>query len=71
MKLHHVIFAAATSALLSSCVSSKKFKTAQAQYGQLQVQYTASQADLATCNNLTADLTELTKKLHQLAASAQ
>ena len=56
MKLQHVMFAATTSVLLFSCVSSKKFKTAQAQYGQLQVQYTALQADLATCNNLTADL---------------
>ena len=56
MKLHYVIFAAATSGLLFSCVSSKKFKTAQAQYGQLQVQYTALQGDLTNCNNANADL---------------
>ena len=56
MRLLKIILPAIAPLLLISCVSSKKFKTAQAQYGQLQVQYTALQSDLANCNNLNADL---------------
>ncbi len=56
MKLNRLFFIATISFFLFSCVSSKKFKTAQAQYIQLQGQYSTLQTDLANCNNTVADL---------------
>jgi chemotaxis protein MotB len=51
-----MILPAAASLLLFSCVSSKKFKTAQAQYADLQTRYTQLQGDLTNCNDAKADL---------------
>jgi len=48
-----MILPACASVLLFSCVSSKKFKTAQAQYAELQTKYTT---DLKTCNDAKDDL---------------
>ena len=42
--------------LLSSCVSSKKFKTAQADNATLQLKYTQLQGDLNNCNDAKAEL---------------
>ena len=47
----HFILATACSVLLFSCVSSKKFKKAQADYETLQGQYTQLQSNLNDCNN--------------------
>ena len=41
---------------LISCVSSKKFKSAQAEYAQLQTKYTQLQGDLGNCNDAKNDL---------------
>lgn len=41
----------APAVLLFSCVSSKKYKTAQLQYTELQGKYTLLQTDLNNCNN--------------------
>jgi len=42
--------------MLVSCVSSKKFKKAEADYATLQTQHTALQGDLTACNNEKATL---------------
>jgi chemotaxis protein MotB len=44
------------SVFLFSCVSSKKFKTAQASYDQLQLRYTQLQTDLGNCNDARTEL---------------
>lgn len=51
MNLKQVIFPAVTAVLLTSCVSSKKYKQAQADYATLQTQNTALQSSLNDCNN--------------------
>jgi chemotaxis protein MotB len=56
MKLNQLILTASSSLLLFSCVSSKKFKTAQLQYTELQGKYTLLQGDLNTCNDEKAAL---------------
>lgn len=55
MKLN-LIMAAAASSLLFSCVSSKKFKTAQAEIQSLQSRQTQLQGDLNNCNDAKAEL---------------
>jgi len=42
--------------LLASCVSTKKFKAAQAEYDQLQTKYVQIQSDLTGCNDAKAEL---------------
>jgi len=44
------------SVFLFSCVSTKKYKAAQAQYGELQTKYTQLQGDLNSCNDAKNDL---------------
>src|SRR5450432_267954 len=56
MRIRQILFPAFASILLFSCVSSKKFKTAQAQYGELQTRYTQLQTDLGSCNDAKAEL---------------
>lgn len=56
MKLNLVMVAAASSLLLFSCVSSKKFKTAQAEIQSLQSKQTQLQGDLNNCNDAKAEL---------------
>lgn len=69
MRLHYLILSAAASTLLFSCVSSKKFKTAQAQYGELQTRYTQLQGDLSNCNDVKADLNRQKSSLENDNAS--
>ncbi|MBS1919860.1 MAG: OmpA family protein [Bacteroidetes bacterium] len=45
------------SVFLFSCVSTKKYKASQAQYGELQTRYTKLQGDLNNCNDTKNDLT--------------
>lgn len=42
--------------LLISCVSTKKFKAAQAEYDQLQIRYVQGQNDIKACNDAKAEL---------------
>lgn len=42
--------------LLASCVSSKKFKAAEAQYDQLQTKYVQVQSEINNCNEAKAEL---------------
>ena len=49
MKLRSFLLVAAAPLLLYSCVSSKKFKTAQTDIAKLQDKYSALQADNDTC----------------------
>src|SRR5688572_24541487 len=57
MKYRLAITALATSILLFSCVSSKKFKKSQADYADLQTRYGQLQTTLNDCNNAKAELT--------------
>jgi chemotaxis protein MotB len=61
MKLTQFLFAGLFSVFLFSCVSSKKFKTmqaqAQARYDSLNSAYAKQQGDLKNCNDQNADLT--------------
>jgi len=61
MKLSKSLLAIISATLLFSCVSTKKFnnmqKMAQARYDSLNGVYSKSQADLKSCNDVTADLT--------------
>jgi len=56
MKRYSILFFAAVVVFLFSCVSSKKFKTSQTQYGELQVKYSQLQSDLSNCNDTKAEL---------------
>lgn len=69
MKQNRVILFTALSVFLFSCVSSKKFKASQAQYGELQVRYTQLQSDLSTCNDVKADLLRQKSGLENEVAS--
>jgi chemotaxis protein MotB len=51
-----IIAVVAIPVLFASCVSTKKFKEAQAQYDQLQTRYVQIQTDLTGCNEAKADL---------------
>lgn len=70
MKMNSIAALAAASLLFSSCVSSKKFKKAQAEYTQLQTRYQTLEGSLADCNNQNAgliqDKNELNKKITDL-----
>lgn len=50
MKVFRMITVTVLSVSLFSCVSSKKFKTAQEDYAKLETQYKTSQSDLSECN---------------------
>ncbi len=56
MKLNLILVATVSSLLLFSCVSSKKFKTAQAEIQSLQSKQTQLQGDLNNCNDAKAEL---------------
>ena len=59
MKPNYFIVLSLCSGLLFSCVSSKKFKTAQNEYTILQTRYTSLQGELNTCNDEKANLNRL------------
>ena len=54
---------------ISSCVSSKKYKAATANYTQLEVKYSDLQNDLNTCNNEKAELSRQKTALEATNAS--
>ncbi|HAI82508.1 MAG TPA: hypothetical protein DCL43_02475, partial [Chitinophagaceae bacterium] len=56
MKLTNWMLAASTSMLLFSCVSNKKFKAAQAQYGTLETKYVTLQGEAEKCKDDKAKL---------------
>ncbi len=56
MTIRQIFLPAFLAIFLVSCVSSKKFKKAQADYATLQAQYQQSQGSLADCNNEKAAL---------------
>jgi chemotaxis protein MotB len=56
MKARNLLPLIAIPVLLFSCVSTKKFKAAQAEYAQLQIKYNQSQTDLGACNDAKAEL---------------
>ncbi|HMR93487.1 MAG TPA: OmpA family protein, partial [Chitinophagaceae bacterium] len=56
MTTRQMLLPAVAAIFLFSCVSSKKFKQAQADYAALQTQYTQVQGNLADCNNEKAAL---------------
>jgi chemotaxis protein MotB len=62
MKLRHILLFGLSSVLLFSCVSTKKFKAAQAaaqaRFDSLSGEYAKLQGQLKTCNDQTADLTK-------------
>ncbi len=59
MKWRYAVIPALCTGLLSSCVSSKKFKTAQSDYVILQGRYTSLQGELNTCMDEKANLNRL------------
>lgn len=65
MKLKPFILIASSSLLLFSCVSSKKFKTAQNQYTILQTKYTGLEGQLNACNDEKNNLNRLKSGLEQ------
>jgi chemotaxis protein MotB len=56
MKLNHWLLASAASLSIASCVSSKKYKTKEAQYVEVQNQNKQLQTDLTSCNDAKATL---------------
>ncbi|MFN4006993.1 MAG: flagellar motor protein MotB [Chitinophagaceae bacterium] len=70
MKLTNWMLAASTSMLLFSCVSNKKFKAAQAQYGALETKYITLQGEAEKCKDdkskLEADKLALNTKVDEL-----
>ncbi len=70
MKMNYMVAFVAAALLLSSCVSSKKFKKSQADYAQLQTRYQTLEGTLADCNNQKAGLeqekTELNRRITDL-----
>ena len=69
MKLKQLVFFSALSVLLFSCVSSKKFKAAQAKIDSLTAANAKIAGDLKNCNDLTAsDATQRTALQNQLDA---
>ena len=69
MKLKPFLIIAAAPLLLFSCVSSKKFKTAQNEYTLLQTRYTSLQGELNACNDEKANLNRLKTGLENDNAS--
>ena len=56
MKLNYLVAVICSALLLTSCVSSKKFKKSQDDYAQLQTRYVTLEGTLTDCNNQKAGL---------------
>ena len=56
MKLKSILLFSASSVMLFSCVSSKKFKTLTGKYNELSTSYTGVQNDLKACRDEAAEL---------------
>lgn len=65
MKLQQLVLVVATPVLLFSCVSSKKFKTAQADYANLETKYKTLESDLSECSTEKATLTRQKETLER------
>ena len=68
MKLNQLILIASSSVLFFSCVSSKKFKTAQADYANLETKYKKDSSDLSDCSTEKATLAREKASLEQQLA---
>lgn len=70
MKLNYLIAVICTVVLVTSCVSSKKFKKSQADYALLQTRYQSLEGNLADCNNqktgLEREKADLNKRITDL-----
>lgn len=70
MKLNYLIAVICTVVLVTSCVSSKKFKKSQADYALLQTRYQSLEGYLADCNNqktgLEREKADLNKRITDL-----
>lgn len=70
MKLNYLVAVICSALLLTSCVSSKKFKKSQADYAQLQTRYVTLEGTLADCNNqktgLEREKADLNKRIADL-----
>ncbi len=70
MKLNQLLFSVAASLLLFSCVGSKKYKTVQTRYVEVQTTNTQLETDLKNCNDAKAalenDKTSLNGKVAEL-----
>ncbi len=56
MKLSQIVMLVSVPVILFSCVSSKKFKTAQADYAKLETKYKTLESDLSECSTEKATL---------------
>jgi chemotaxis protein MotB len=70
MKVLHVLLPALSVALLTSCVSSKKFKAEQEKYAQLNTYYTQVQTDLTKCRDEVAEAARRRSQLETELAAA-
>lgn len=68
MKLNQFVLIISSSVLLFSCVSSKKFKTAQADYANLETKYKKDSSDLSDCSTEKATLAREKASLEQQLA---
>jgi len=71
MKRTFMLMPLVMATLLFSCVSSKKFKTVQADYDNLKLQYSQLQGDLNNCNDAKADLNRQKSGLENEKANLQ
>lgn len=65
MRLNHIIYTATVSVFLLSCVSSKKFKTAQEDYAKLETRYKTLEGDLSDCSTEKATLSRQKEALER------
>lgn len=65
MKLNYLVAVICSALLLTSCVSSKKFKKSQNDYAQLQTRYVTLEGTLTDCNNQKAGLEQEKVNLNQ------
>jgi chemotaxis protein MotB len=69
MNSRQILFPAVAALLLSSCVSSKKFKKSQADYAALQAQQTQLQGNLDNCNTEKSGLNQQKSQLENDVAN--
>lgn len=65
MKLNYLVAVICSALLVTSCVSSKKFKKSQDDYAQLQTRYVTLEGTLTDCNNQKAGLEQEKVNLNQ------
>ena len=70
MKIRQLVLLTTAPLLLFSCVSSKKFKTAKADYEKLEAKYTIAESDLAECATEKATLARQKETLETILDEA-